>query len=113
MLLALAPQLRADGYDHFHYDHGNTIASTSSSHHDADWHSNAWRDDDDNRHVDGNSGGWGMSMGHGSSGSDSDSGSDSGSGSMDVSTPEPSSLFLLLSGIVAAAAGLALKKVAA
>ena len=109
MLLALAPQLRADGSDHFDYDHGNTIAATSSAHNDMDWHSNAWRDDDDHdRHVDGNSGGWGMCTGHGGSGSDSDP----GSGSTSVSTPEPSSLFLLLSGLVAAAVSLALKKVA-
>jgi hypothetical protein len=108
MLLAWAPQIRADGTDHFDYDHGNTVAATSSPHHDMDWHSNAWRDADHNRHVDGDSGGWGMSMGNDDSGSDSDP----GSGSSVVSTPEPSSLFLLLSGLAAAAVGLALKKVA-
>jgi len=111
MLLALAPQLRADGCDHFNYEHGNTIAATSSWswNHDMDSHSNAWRDDDDDRRGDGNWGGWGMHVSHTNSGSDADS----GSVSVDVSTPEPSSLFLLLSGLVAAAVGFAVKKVAA
>jgi hypothetical protein len=111
MLLALAPQLRADGYDHFNYEHGNTLAATSSSPYDVDAHSNAWRDDDDDRRGDGNWGGWGMHVSHSASGSDADSGY-SGSVSMDVSTPEPSSLLLLLSGLAAAAVGFALKKVA-
>ena len=108
MLMALAPQLRADGYDHFNYEHGNTIVDTSSWNHDMDSHSNAWRDDDDDR-GDGNWGGWDMHVSHSASGSDADS----GSVSMDVSAPEPSSLFLLLGGLAAAAVGFALKKVAA
>lgn len=108
MLLALAPQLRADGYDHFNYEHGNTIVDTSAWNHDMDSHSNAWRDDDDDR-GDGNWGGWGMHVSHSASGLDADS----GSVSMDVSAPEPSSLFLLLGGLAAAAVGFALKKVAA
>lgn len=111
MRLALAPQLRADGTDHFNYDHGNTMGFTSSPHHDMDSHSNAWRDkgskDDDDGNGNGNSNGW--AIGHGDSGSNSDS----GSGSPVVSTPEPSSLILLLSGLFAAVAGLAWKKVAA
>ena len=108
MLLALAPQLRADGYDHFNYEHGNTLVDTSAWNHDMDSHSNAWRDEDDDR-GDGNWGGWGMHVSHSASGSDADS----GSVSMDVSAPEPSSLFLLLGGLAAAAVGFALKKVAA
>ena len=36
MLLALASQLRADGYDHFNYEHGNTIVDTSPWNHDMD-----------------------------------------------------------------------------
>src|ERR1700739_3029544 len=74
MLLALAPQLRVNGYDHFNYEHGNTLAATSSSPYDVDAHSNAWRDDDDDRRGDGNWGGWGMHVVHSASGSDADSG---------------------------------------
>jgi hypothetical protein len=97
MLLALSPQLRADGCDHFNYEHGNTIAATSTSHNDMDaTHSDTWRDNDDHdRHADGGAGnGW--CMGKGSSSSSSPSASDS----MHASTPEPSSLLLLLSGLL-------------
>lgn len=104
MLLALAPQLRADGCDHFNYtEHGNTLASSQDS---VVTHSNAWRDNDDHRHS---FAGSGMCW-NGGSGSGSDP--ESGSGSQDASTPEPSSLFLLVSSLLAAAVGMALKKAA-
>jgi hypothetical protein len=113
MLLALAPQLRADGTDHFTYDHGNVIVATHSSHADSDsnhdWntaegfcssaHSNPVK-------LGSSSGSNGGSNANCSTGM-------GGSTSSTSSTPEPSSLVLLLSGLMAAAAGLTLKKVLA
>lgn len=116
MLLALAPQqLRADGTDQFTYDHGNAIVATHSSHADSDsnhdWntaegfcssaHSNPVK--------------LGSSSGSNANSSNGDCSNmgGSGNGGSTTSTPEPSSLVLLLSGLMAAAVGLALKKVVA
>jgi uncharacterized membrane protein YgcG len=121
ILLALAPQLRADGTDHF--NDGYAMASRSTSTHDSDLiHADAWTSDGTwntsramcsgmGNNGDGNTG----STGTGSSGNTGSSGGGTttgGSGTTSASTPEPSSLFLLLTAFAAVAVGLALKKAA-
>lgn len=112
MLLALAPQLRADGTDHFTYNHGNAILATHSSHADSDsdhdWNTAEGLCSSAHSHS--------VRLGS-SSGSNANSDCSTTGGSSDggsaTSTPEPSSLILLLSGLMAAAVGLTLKKVVA
>lgn len=133
-LLALAPQLRADGTDHANDSHA--MAANVNSHGDSSdlRHADAWgsngdwdtakgmcsgngdNDGDDND----NDNGHGKKHGkrnHGNSGSGSggDCGGDSssGSGSTSASTPEPSSLLLLLTAFVATALSFVVKKAAA
>ena len=133
MLLALAPQLRADRTDHKDSDHWSAMSSAKSHGGDSDSdlkHADAWRSDnawhkakamcsndgdgDSDDNGNGNNGNSGNSNtgGSGSSGNGGNMGG-SGTGTMSSTTPEPSSLVLLLSALVAAAAGAALKKVVA
>jgi hypothetical protein len=124
MLLALAPQVRADGIDHFNYsDHSNAVVSGSNGDvtHAADWRS----DDALNTaksmcmgmgNHDNNNGNTGSGNGNngGTGNTGSNTGGNTGSGTTSSSTtPEPSSLILLLSALMAGAVGLALKKVVA
>ena len=128
LLSALAPQARADGTDHFTYtDHTsskNTLANSldfaTDTKTDA-WHqetahviwgtltsSDLQSKDADNiaKQID-----WEHPWGHGHHG-DLGAGKQHDAGAKAVAAAEPSSLFLLLSGCVAAALGLALKKAA-
>jgi hypothetical protein len=120
MLLVLAPQLRADGTDHFNYsDHSSAMVSGSNG--DVS-HADAWRSDNafntaksmcsgmgNNNNNNGNTG----NGNNGSSGSGNSGSTSTGSSTTSSSTPEPSSLILLLSAFMAGAIGFALKKVAA
>jgi len=118
-LLAIAPQLRADGTDKFNYDeHNNTILTTSYEK-DGDQGHSWWADKDNDHdwrhhwhiwHHD--SGGANFGSGIGDLGG-AKTDSDSGPGSTAMLAPEPSTLLLILSGFLAAGLGLALKKAAA
>jgi len=111
MLLAMPPQVRADGTDKFSYgEHNNTILTTS---HDKDGDlGHSWWADEDNDH------GWhhhwrGANCGNGIGdfgGGKTDL--DSVAGSTPTLAPEPPTLLLVVSGFLAGL-GLVLKKAAA
>ena len=133
MLLALAPQLRADRTDHQDNDHWNAMSSAKSHGRDGDSdlkHADAWRSDDNWHRAkamcsgDGDGDGDGDDNGNSNNGNGNTGGSGSsgngggnlggtGIGTTTAATPEPSSLVLLLSALIAVTAGAALKKVVA
>ena len=113
IFLSAAPQLRADGTDKFNYgEHNNTMFADNNNgdpsyswwadkDNDHDWH--VWHHD---------SGGWSFGSGTGDC-DNGKTGADAGSGSTtDASTPEPSTLVLLISSFLAVGLGLTLKKAA-
>jgi hypothetical protein len=136
ILLALAPQLRADRTDHKDSDHWDAMSSAKSHGRDSDSdlkHADAWRSDGDwhrakamcsgdgdgdgDDNGNGNNGnsnnGNGNTGGSGNSGNGGGNMGGTGTGTTTAATPEPSSLVLLLSALIAATAGAALKKVVA
>jgi len=110
MLLAMAPQLRADETDKFSYDeHNNTILTTSYDK-DGDQRHSWWADEDNDHGWHHHGRVWDQDGTGDFGGGKTDL--DSGPGSTPTLAPEPPTLLLLVSGL-AAGLGLALRKAAA